>query len=333
MAWKQETRWCIFVKRLFAEGFRGVLSCWLSVPPGRYEQTPSSGEHVVIIHLTSWVSCRCGGHDCVSCRLWGETSLCRESTPTSVMKSFLLCRYIKSVVLKVCHSLLVILVAVNFNTAPLFILVSLVRIKTKSRKTDIWSGKFKKKIKRFQAESTNIIPTKASSFSRTFNFLLPSLCGMETGCQVVYMMPSRKKAGIQSMSGFQLHRLAYAFRLSGICLSISRLKQTASCWLGCWLCPYVNFYNKHWSTFFHAVDSYVHPILKAVCPQNMMRTVIKGMVLFPILFDRIYEFLPLWCLMVWALLRGAHLFVCLYSFVCCIVLSATEKPMSSSSVD
>lgn len=194
-----------------------------------------------------------------------------------------------------------------------FILVSLVRIKTKSRKTDIWSGKFKKKIKRFQAESTNIIPTKASSFSRTFNFLLPSLCGMETGCQVVYMMPSRKKAGIQSMSGFQLHRLAYAFRLSGICLSISRLKQTASCWLGCWLCPYVNFYNKHWSTFFHAVNSYVHPILKAVCPQNMMRTVIKGMVLFPILFDRIYEFLPLWCLMVWALLRGAHLFVCLYS--------------------
>lgn len=68
----------------------------------------------------------------------GETSLCRESTPTSVIKSFLLCRYIKSVVLKVCNSLLVILVAVDFNTAPLFILlVSLVRMKTKSRKTDI----------------------------------------------------------------------------------------------------------------------------------------------------------------------------------------------------
>lgn len=131
------------------------------------------------------------------------------------LENFLLCRYIKSVVLKVCHSLLVILVAVNFNAALLFIvLVNLVTIKTKSRKTNIWRVKLKKKKKKsFQAESISIIPAKASSFSRAFNFPLLSLCGMETGCQVVYMMQSRKKTGVQSMSGWVPAPQA------GICLS------------------------------------------------------------------------------------------------------------------
>lgn len=80
----------------------------------------SFGEQVVVIHLTIWISCRCGGRDSVSCRLWGETTLQWKCTVIP-MKSFLVCGYGKSVTLKGYHSFLIIQMTLNFETAPIFI--------------------------------------------------------------------------------------------------------------------------------------------------------------------------------------------------------------------
>lgn len=51
MEWEQEGRVHMFVKRVFAEGLCGALSCQMPVPSGRYKQVPSSGEQVIVIHL------------------------------------------------------------------------------------------------------------------------------------------------------------------------------------------------------------------------------------------------------------------------------------------
>lgn len=65
-----------------------VASCQLAAV--RYKLVFSSGEQVIVIHI--WVSCRCGGHESVSCTLWGETTLPWKRTIIP-MESFLVCGY------------------------------------------------------------------------------------------------------------------------------------------------------------------------------------------------------------------------------------------------